>query len=63
MLPFLSFDPAVIMAALDAVSRCDDFGSFVPYGLLQSDNVTTPCSIGSQQCVNVTDTTNAFNHY
>ena len=54
MLPFSAFDPAEI----DAVSRYHDFGSSVPFGLLQSNNVTTLYSTGSQQGVDVGDTTN-----
>ena len=56
LLLFPAFDPAAITAEVDAVFRCDDFGSSVPYGLLQSDNVTTLCSTGSQQDVDVADT-------
>ena len=44
----------------DTVSRCQTFGSSVPFGLLQSDDVTTLCSTGSQQGVDVADTVNAF---
>ena len=59
MLPFSAFDPATITAEKDAVSRCHDFGSSVPFSLLQSNNVTTLCSTGSQQGVDVANTGNA----
>ena len=49
MLPFSSFDAAAITAKNDAVSRCHEFGSSVPFGLLQSNNFTILCSTGSQQ--------------
>ena len=57
LLPFLAFDPAEI----DAVFRFHDFGSSVPFGLLQNDKITsrTCCSIGSQQGVDAADTVNA----
>ena len=54
MLPLPLFDPAEI----DAISRGHDFGSSVTFGLLQSDNVTSPCSTGSQQGVDVADIVN-----
>ena len=54
--PFL---PAAIAAEINALSRCDDFGSSVPFGLLQFDNVTTLCITGSQQGVDVADTVDA----
>ena len=56
MLPFPAFDPAAITAEKDAVSRYHSFGSSVPFGLLQSNNVTTLCNTGSQQGVDVADT-------
>ena len=37
MLPFPALDPAAIPAEKDAVSRCYNFGSSVPFGLLQSN--------------------------
>ena len=40
MLRFSAFDPASITAEIDALSRCHDFGRSVPFGLLQSNNVT-----------------------
>ena len=54
MPPFSVFDPAKV----DAVSKCHDFASSVPFSLLQSNNVTTHCSTGSQQGVDMTDTIN-----
>ena len=59
MLPFLPFDPAAITTEIDAVSRCNDFGCSVLFGLLQFDNATTPCSTGSQEGVHVIYTVNA----
>ena len=53
MLPFPAFDSAAITAEKDTVSRCHDFENSVPFGLLQSNNVTTLCSTGSQQGVDV----------
>ena len=41
------------------VSRCRKFESSVPFGLLQSDDVTTLCNTGSQQGVDVADTVDA----
>ena len=38
MLPFSAFDPAAITAEVNAVSICHDFGSFVPFSLLQSNS-------------------------
>ena len=43
----------------NAVFRCRNFGSSVPFGLLQSDDVTTLCSTGSQPGVYVADTVDA----
>ena len=43
----------------NAVCRCRNFESFVRFGLLQSDDVTTLCSTGSQQGVDMTDTVDA----
>ena len=57
---FPPFDPAAVTAEIDATSICDGFGIFVPFGLLQSDNVKTSCSTGSQQGVDVADTVNAI---
>ena len=59
MLPLSAFDPAAINAEVDAVSRCHDFGSSVPLGLLHSNNATTFCSTASQQDIVVADTVNA----
>ena len=56
MLPFSAFDPAAITTEIDVVSRCHDFGNSFPFGLLQSKNVTTLCSTGSQQGVDVANT-------
>ena len=58
MLPFPAFDPT----GIDAVSRCHDFGNSVPFGLLQPNNVTTPCSTGSHQGVDVAFTVNAVDY-
>ena len=44
MLPFPAFDSATITAEKDAISRCQNFGSAVPFCLLQSNDVTTFCS-------------------
>ena len=60
MLPFPALDPTAIIAEKDAVSRCHNFGISVPFGLLQSNNVTTLCSKGSQQGVDVADSVNAI---
>ena len=38
---FYAFDPAAITGEIDALSRCHDFGSSLPFGLLQSNNATT----------------------
>ena len=46
MLPFSAFDSAAITAEIDAVSRCHNFGSSVPFGVLQSNNATTLISTG-----------------
>ena len=58
MLPFSALDSAAITTETDAVSKCHEFGSSVPFGLRQSNNVTL-CSTESQQDVDVTDTVNA----
>ena len=58
MLPFPALNHATITAGKYAVSRCRDFGSSVPFGLLQSIDATTLCSTGSQQSVDVPDTVN-----
>ena len=57
--PHAALNHATITAEKDAVSRCRNFGSSVSFGLLQSDDVTTLCSTGSQQGVDVPDTVNA----
>ena len=59
MLTFSAFDSAPTIAEKDAVSRCHNFGSPAPYGLLQSNNVTTLCSTGSQRGVDVADIVSA----
>ena len=61
MLPFSAFCLDAITAEVDAVSRCHDFGSPVPFCHLQSNNVTTLSSTGSQQGVDLADTVNAVN--
>ena len=52
---------ATITTKKNAVPRCRNFGSSVLFGLLQSDDVTTLCSTGSQQGVDVADTVDAVN--
>ena len=52
---YYSLKPVAITTKTNAVSRCRNFGSSVPFGLLQSDDVTTLCSTGSQQGVDVPD--------
>ena len=59
MLSFPALNRATTTTKKGAISRCRNFGSFVPFGLLQSDDVTTLCSTGSQQGVDVADTVNA----
>ena len=60
MPPFSPYDPTAITAEIDAVSRWDDSGSFVPFGLRQSDSVITTCITGTQRLsVDVIDTFNA----
>ena len=60
MLPFPLFNPAAITAEKDAVSRLYNFGSSIAFRLLlQSNDVTTLCTTGSQQGVDVPDTVNA----
>ena len=61
MLPFSVSDPAAINAKKDAESRCNILGSSIPFDLLQSNKVTTLCSTGSQQGVDVANTVNAVN--
>ena len=56
MLSFPALNHGTITTKKDAVSRCRNFGSSVHFGLLQSDDVTTFCSTGSQQGVCVADT-------
>ena len=58
-MPFPALDPAAITAEKDTVPRCHNFGSSVPFGLLQSANFTALCSSGSQQGVDVADIVNA----
>ena len=41
MLPFPALNHGTVTTKKDAVSRCRNFGSSVPFGLLQSDDVTT----------------------
>ena len=56
---FAALNHAAITTKKDAVSRCRNFGSSVPFDLLQSDDVTTLCNTGSQQGVYVADTVDA----
>ena len=49
MLTFSVFDSAAITTEKNAVSRCHEFGSPVPFGLLQFNDITTLSSTGSQQ--------------
>ena len=59
MLPFSAFDPAAITVEVNTLPRCHDFGSSISFSLLQSkNNVTTLCSTGSQQGIDVADTVN-----
>ena len=62
VLPFPALHHATITTKKDAVFRCRNFGSSVPFGLLQSDDVTTLCSTGPQQGVDVADTVDAVDH-
>ena len=57
--PFLPLTMLQSPLEKNAISRCRNFGSSVPFGLLQSDDVTTLCSTGSQQGVDVADTVDA----
>ena len=59
MLFFSTFGPAAITAEIDAVSRCHEFRRSVPFYLLQPNNITTLCSTGSHQGVDVVDTVRA----
>ena len=59
MLPFPSFYLAAITAEEDALSRCDDFGCSVLFGLLQFDNVSTTRSTRPKKGIDLTDTVNA----
>ena len=54
--PFLLLTMLQSPLKKDAVSRCRDFESSVPFGRLQFDDVTTLCSTGSQQGVDMADT-------
>ena len=47
----------------NAVSRCRNYGSSAPFGLLQSNDVTTLCSTGSLQGVDEADTIDAVDRY
>ena len=58
MLPYSSFDPAAKHAKIDVVSGIHNLGRSVPFGLRQSDNLTTLCGTSSQQGVDVADTVN-----
>ena len=60
MLPFPALNHGTIPTKEYAASRCRNFGSSVPFRLLQSDDVTTLCSTGSQQGVDVADTVDAI---
>ena len=57
--PFLPLTMLQSPLKKNAVSRCRNFESSVPFGLLQSDDVTTLCSTGSQQGVDVADIVDA----
>ena len=59
MLPSPDGNHAAITAEEDAVSGCRNLGRSVPFGLLQSDSITTLCRTGSQQSVDVSDTVSA----
>ena len=59
MLSLSAFDPAAITAEVDAMSICHDFGSSIPFCFLQSSNVTTLRSTGSQQVVDDADSSPA----
>ena len=59
MLPFPALKDAAIITNKNAVSRYRNSGSSVPFDLLQSDDVTTLCSTGSQRSVDVPDTVDA----
>ena len=63
MPPFPSLSPAAITTKTNAVCRCRNFGSSAPFGLLQSDDVTTLCSTGSEQGVDIPDTVDAVNRF
>ena len=63
MLLFPHFDPTVITVEIDAVCGCDNFRSSVPFGLLQSDNITTPCSTGPELDVDAADIVNAVDSF
>ena len=58
--PFLPLTMLQSPLKQNAISRCRNFVSSVPFGLLQSDDVTTLCSTGSQQGVDVADTVDAL---
>ena len=60
VLPFPPFDPAAVAAEVDAVSGCDNFGSSVPFGLVQSEDITAFCGTGSQEGVDVADAVDTF---
>ena len=59
MLPFPALNHAAIITKKDTISRCRNLGSSGPFGLLQSDDLTTLCSTGSPQSVYVADTVGA----
>ena len=63
MLPFSALNHAAITTEKNAVSRCRNLGSSVAFDLLQSDDVTTLCSTGSQQSVDVPDTVDTADRY
>ena len=60
MLPFSPFDPAAITAEVDAIPGCHNFRSSVPFGLLQSDDVTTLSGTYSQEAVDVASAVDTF---
>ena len=61
--PFLPLTMLQSQLKTNTVSICRNFESSVPFGLLQSDDITPLCSTGSQQSVDVPDTVNAVDHY
>ena len=60
MLPFFPFGPVAITAEVDAIPGCHIFRSSVPFGLLQSDYVTTLSGTYSQEAVDVANAGDTF---